>query len=394
MRLRLIILLIASTGALKAQEQVRDSLMRTISKKEVDVNFLYSYYQQDGDHSAVTGGTGTQELSDHATKLILNIPLDTSSSLNVKLHVNYYASASTDRINYVMSSASSKDLHAETEFTYVKTNSTKKRTWGVIVGGGIESDYYSGSLGFKWAKSSKDENRELSIQAIAYLDVWRLIFPIELRETAYKYVSTDKRYTGSLSFTYSQVFTKRLTASFTTDFIYHNGLLSTPFHRVYFEGNDTARIEKLPGNRFRLPVGFHLNYFIRQILVTRFNYRFYYDNFGIIASTIGIELPFRIRNVISIAPFYRFHAQTAADYFAEYGKHPPDELFYTSDFDLSSFTSHKVGLALSYLPLSGITKIYPDRRLRLSMLGVRYANYFRSDGLHAFIISFHLGLKI
>lgn len=383
--------------SLTAQEMlVSDSAQAEQQKqnKQVDVNFLFSYYDQEGNHSAVTGGVGTEELKDYASKIILNVPLDSAQDLSVSVHVNYYSSASTDRINENMSSASSKDIHSQVDIAYSKRNSQKERSVGLIAGGSVESDYISGSIGFKWVKTPKDNNSEFALQAMAHFDAWQLIFPDELRATAYKDVTTDKRRSFSLSMTYSRAITKRLQASLTTDFAYQNGLLSTPFHRVYFKGSDVARVEKLPASRVKFPIGMRINYFLGEYLVTRLQYRFYYDNFGIIASTFNIELPFMIQSVFSISPFYRFHVQTAADYFKEYGLHEPGDLYYTSDFDLSSFTDHKVGLGLGYSPQAGKHQLKQAKKLLFNHLGIRYANYFRSDGLRAFVVSVHLQLKI
>lgn len=397
MRLQLNILALCISFSLPAQEiSISDSVQPAGQepKKKIDVNFLFSYYNQDGNHSAVTGGIGTERLQDYASKIILNVPLDSSQDLSVNVHVNYYSSASTDRINENMSSASSKDAHSQIDLAYTKRNFQKSRSTSLLAGGSVESDYISGSMGFRWVKTSEDNNREFALLAMSYFDAWQLIFPDELRATAYKDVTTDKRRTISASMTCSQVITKRLQAALTTDFVYQNGLLSTPFHRVYFKGADLPRIEKLPASRVKFPCGVRVNYALADFLTTRFYYRFYYDNFGIIGNTFNVELPFTIQSVFSISPFYRFHVQSASDYFREYAQHEPDALYYTSDFDLSSFADHKVGVALGYSPQSRIAQLKQEKKLQFNYLGIRYANYFRSDGLNAFTVSFHLGIKI
>ena len=39
--------------------------------KPIEIDFLLNYYEQDGDNSAVTGGRGTEELSNIGTKIII-----------------------------------------------------------------------------------------------------------------------------------------------------------------------------------------------------------------------------------------------------------------------------------------------------------------------------------
>ncbi len=363
-------------------------------RKAVDVDFMFNYYNQDGDHSAVTGGRGTEKLEDYASKIIVNVPLPANSEVKFNIHVNYYTSASTDRIDENRSSASRKDIHAQIEQEYTRFHPQKKRTLGFLAGGAIESDYLSGFVGGKWAKQSKDANREFEIKAVAFFDALQLIFPDELRDSAYLDAATNKRRTFSCLFTYSQVFTKKMMAAVSSDFIYQNGLLSTPFHRVYFKGSPKARIEKLPLHRVKFPLAIRVNYFPAKWLVTRFYYRFYYDNFGIIANTFSIELPFKIKSVFSISPFYRLYHQTAAEYFREYGEHEPDALYYSSDYDLSEFLNHKIGIELVYSPRPRMAKPEGEKKLKLGNAGLRYANYFRSDGLRSFLVSFQLGIKI
>ena len=66
--------------------------------KETEVNFLYSYYEQDGDHSPVLGGTGTEYLTDQVGKIIVNIPVK-ENTISFSAGIDHYTSASTDNIN-------------------------------------------------------------------------------------------------------------------------------------------------------------------------------------------------------------------------------------------------------------------------------------------------------
>lgn len=95
-----------------------------------------------------------------------------------------------------------------------------------------------------------------------------------------------------------------------------------------------------------------------------------------------------------VYPLYRFYTQSAAKYFAEFGVHKLDENyqpvdeFYTSDYDLSEFTSNKFGGGIRISPVYGLKK-WDIRNIDLLFKSVefRYANYFRSDGLKSFFIS-------
>ena len=177
--------------------------------------------------------------------------------------------------------------------------------------------------------------------------------------------------------------------------IYQWGLLSTPFHRVYFEDREEADLERLPARRFRIPIFGRLNYYATDYLVLRTFYRFYFDNFGIQSHTINVETPFKFTNFISLYPYYRFHQQQASKYFAPYKAHIQTKDYYTSDNDLSSFSAHMIGGGFKISPPLGIkpagNRFSTHRPLIFRELEVRYGRYWRSNGLRASIISFNVG---
>jgi hypothetical protein len=410
MRLQLtqtILLFLLFTQALFSQEsdagQREDPSLNEnssyVDKKStpVDVDFLFHYYEQDGDHSAVTGGMGTEELKDIATKFIVNIPLDSTSQLSVSAGMNYYSSASTDNIDQNVSSASADDYRGQFSIDYTRRNSARRYYYGFAAGGSSESDYISVSIGGKWGKESRNGNRGVDLFGRVFFDKWMIILPDELRRLNQDHIETDNRRSYYLSLTYFQILTKRLQTSITSEFVYQRGLLSTPFHRAFFEGSIIPKVEKLPNKRFKFPIGVRFHYFWGDKIVLRLFYRYYYDSFGIYANTISLETPLKIGNFFTLYPFYRFHSQKHSKYFREFGLHQLGQDYYSSDFDLSSFDSHKVGLGLRYTPLYSITSLrmpFSRKALNLKSFDVRYANYQREDGLKTFLISTHLAFTL
>lgn len=174
------------------------------------------------------------------------------------------------------------------------------------------------------------------------------------------------------------------------------GLLSTPFHRVYFQEQAAAKVEKLPDNRLKLPVGLRLNYYVADFLAARLYYRYYWDSWGIQAQTASLELPIKINRFFSVYPFYRYHTQTAADYFLPYKEHSLNDEFYTSDYDLAGLDSHTYGMGVRYAPVNGLARIkFPMGKKRDVLLlrgfDLRYAHYERTPSLKANVVS--LGLN-
>ncbi|WP_304157281.1 DUF3570 domain-containing protein, partial [Mesonia mobilis] len=171
------------------------------------------------------------------------------------------------------------------------------------------------------------------------------------------------------------------------------GLLSTPFQRVYFADVEDSFIENfqladanelLPDTRFKLALGGRLNYYLNETFVFRTYYRFYNDDWGITSHTAKIEIPTKISSKFTIIPSYRFYSQSAADYFAPYEQHLSTDQFYTSDYDLSKFTANQYGLGVTYTDIFTGFHLW---KLALKSIDLNYHYYERNTGLNANIIS-------
>ncbi|UAY51478.1 DUF3570 domain-containing protein [Ferruginibacter albus] len=362
-----------------------------------EINFVHSYYNQDGDHSAVTGGIGTQELKDYANSIELTLikydKYNRKNNLDIDLGVDYYTSASSDKIDpYTISSASGHDLHVYPSAVYTIDDEAKRKKIKYELSLSAESDYLSIGFGGGFAKTSKDKSREFEAKAKIYLDHVKMILPIELRDSTtgglpnYNFhdYRWSRRNTFSTSFTLSQIINQRLQVLFLLDPTYQHGFLSLPFHRIYFKDGAEA-IEKLPNERYKLPIGVRANYFLGDKFIIRSYYRFYIDDWGLKAHTADIETVIQFSPFFSISPFYRYYTQTAINWFAPYAQHFENEQYYSSTYDLSAFHSHFFGSGVRIAPPNGLFK-----NRHLNMLEVRYGHYLRSDDFHSDVISLNL----
>ena len=373
------------------------------ARGETTVDILSSYYQQNGDHGAVEGGIGTQRLTDVAPTVILNLPLDSVARLTANIGFDYYASASTDRIDQVMSSPSSHDVRYHADFGYQR-NLSKATIVGLSGGASKEYDYQSFNVAGSWAHASADGNRELSVAGQAFFDRATLILPVELRTGTGRSQAQgsgfDTRQSYNLNIVYSQVLSKRLQVAVSTELVAQRGLLSTPFHRVYFRetgGYGSAKTELLPRVRNKYPVGLRLTYYATDLLQLRGFYRFYNDNFGIRAHTLELEVPVKVTPFFTLYPFYRYHTQTGSTYFAPYLDHSVADAYYTSDYDLAAFSAQKLGLGLRYSPLYGIGRFktpFGSGITKFKALDLRYGYYRQSTGLTANIVSVDLSFTM
>src|SRR5688572_12723990 len=97
-----------------------DSTYRKRRLSSTDVQIFMSYYTQDNDHSAVTGGQGTEDLQVYATRLSVD-HRDSSNVFHFDAGLDVISSASTDNIDFVKSSASKVDAR-----THVNTGYNRK----------------------------------------------------------------------------------------------------------------------------------------------------------------------------------------------------------------------------------------------------------------------------
>lgn len=372
--------------------QPDSSAYQTRKLKIEEVNFVSSYYQQDGNNSAVTGGIGTEKLTDFATTLDVKLSRYDSKyrkrSLTAEVGIDVYSSASSDKIDpNTISSASSGDVRVYPSLTYAITDDKKGST--VSFNGSISSeyDYFSAGAGMGWSKLSKDRNREFSARAQVFLDTWTVILPVELRSGNSLSGSLLPRNSYSGSFTISQVITTRLQLIALLDVAYQTGQLATLFHRTYFT-DGSHEVENLPDSRVKIPIGLRANYFLGDRFIIRSFYRYYIDNWGLKAHTLEVETPIKITPFFSVSPFYRYYKQSAVKYFAPYQQHSLSESFYTSDYDLSDLNSTMFGMGIRYAPPGGVLG-----QSKFNAVEVRYGHYNRSTALTSDIATLLLKFK-
>jgi hypothetical protein len=358
-----------------------------------EINLVSSYYGQTGDHAAVTGGLGTQKLTDIANvfdiKLVRYDRKLRKHAFDVEVGIDHYTSASSDRVDLkANSSASYADTRIYPAVTWSMENEQKGKTISAGISSSTEYDYQSFGANIGFAKKTKNRNGEFSARLQAYFDQVHLIAPEELRNTGTaKDKGSENRTTIAASLSWSQVINKNLQVALLADIVQQQGFLSLPFYRVYF-ADGSVHQEKLPGSRFKLPVGFRANYFLGDRFIIRTYYRFYKDDWGISSHTVNLEVPVKITPFFSISPFYRFYNQSAAKYFAPYEQHTAAAEYYTSNYDLSKFNSNFVGAGVRLAPPKGVFGMR-----HFNMIELRYGHYTKNIAMNANIVSLNIRLR-
>jgi len=367
-----------------------------------EANLVSNYYSQTGNHSAITGGIGTQQLSDYSNIIELKYIKwglkDRKTTLNFDLGLDHHTAASSA---YVSKSAASQT--GGTRFypsaDWQVENNEKRTTLGLGAALSFEYTYQSYSVNAIYSKHSIDKNSEFSAKANIFLDAVKMVYPSELRLITSAVTSASSgggsspnipsklRSTLATSFTFSHVINKNMQVAFIGDVVAQAGYLGLPFHRVYFS-NKTVGVEKLPDTRFKLPLGVRFNYFAGDKIIFRTYYRYYVDSWGISAHTASIETAVKITPFFSVSPFYRYYTQTTSDYFApKYGR-PVNDTYFTSNYDYSAFNSSYEGINFRFTFLKGLFGIDS-----LNMIELRYGHYGQTTGLTANNFSLNLRFK-
>jgi hypothetical protein len=386
--------------------------------KVEEVNLVSSYYNQDGNHSAVTGGIGTEKVTDFSNGLDLKFSWygqpKHKNTLLFGLGVDHHTSASAA---YVSTSGASKvgGSRIYPSFDWTIENEIKGSSFGI-------GSYYSGEYNYKslgadlhFSQKTNDKSGEFGIKLQAYLDHVTLIYPSEFipqptvsvssgptyittasgnrvlsgsgGQSSSPSIPTSPRNTYTASMSYSQMINSRLQVMFLADLVSQNGYLGLPFHRVYFT-NKKDSIEKLPSSRFKLPLGFRANYFLGDNIIFRSYYRYYMDNWGSHSNTANLEVVFKITPFLSISPFYRYYDQTASKYFAPYQAHNLSDQYYTSNYEYAKFNSQFFGAGFRVAPPNGVLGWQG-----LHDVEIRYGHYSQNTNLVSDVISIALGFK-
>jgi len=388
-----------------AQDKTDSSKYKNHQLTFEEANIVSSYYHQDGNNSAVTGGIGTEKLTDISNSFEVKFyRYDTQlrkHSWDFELGIDHYTSASSDMIDLkANSSASHADTRIYPSVNWTRENEKKGTTIGAGVSYSHEFDYTSYSANLNFAAKTKNRNGEFSARFQGFFDQVKLVLPTELVSSiagtssassssshhGVKYPSSARN-TFDLALSYTQVVNKRLQLAFLSDLVAQNGYLSLPFHRVYFTDGSVHQ-EALPSSRFKLPLGVRANYFLGDKFILRAYYRFYTDNWGLTAHTASLEMPVKITPFVSLSPFYRYYTQTAVTYFAAYQAHTAADNYYTSNYDLSAFNSHFFGAGIRLTPPNGVFGLE-----HLNMLELRYGHYSKNIGMQSNIISLNLKFK-
>jgi hypothetical protein len=165
---------------------------------------------------------------------------------------------------------------------------------------------------------------------------WDDIEPVNMTETF-------KKGSDSFSLGWTQVLGPRdlLDVSFSLTRL--SGYLTDPYKLVTV---GTASLPEVrPDFRNRKTAILKLGHYFESRGALKTTYRYYWDDWDIVAHTLGLELDQRVGTKVIVSPQLRLYRQSSASFFAF--EFPAPQPAMSSDYRLSSFWSWLVGLGFS-----------------------------------------------
>jgi len=149
----------------------------------------------------------------------------------------------------------------------------------------------------------------------------------------------------------SQILTKSLVMALTLETITDEGYLNNPYRSVrYRSGPDSYSFQQeiYPKTRTSQAIAVRGNYFLPQRAAIHAGVRYFDDTWDIEATTyeVGYTMPFGEEWIVEAT--YRFHDQTAAEFYSDLFPFIDAQSYLARDKELSTFTSTTLGLGASY----------------------------------------------
>jgi hypothetical protein len=151
----------------------------------------------------------------------------------------------------------------------------------------------------------------------------------------------------------TQILTPKLMMGLNWELVSDEGFLNNPYRSVRYLDSGSAsgfsfQPEVYPGTRTSNALSLNGRYFLPYRAAIGGQYRWFTDTWGIDAHTVklGYTHPIGARWVLDLT--YRWYDQSAADFYADLFPRRDAQNFLARDKELSTFTSHMVGVGVSY----------------------------------------------
>ena len=241
----------------------------------------------------------------------------------------------------------------------------------------LEENFRSWHGGLATSRGFADDNTVVSASVLDVFD-WFDVFDI----TGHRHGRTNRSSTtGSLALT--QVLTPTTVVNVNYGLTLQNGELGNTWNSVPMTTGVRGG-EILPQERTRHAVVGRASQFLPWNGALRLYYRFYADDWGVVAHSIEGQLMQRLSPMFYVGALYRFHTQRGVDFFTTLA--PSEPILRTADSDLAPLDSHTIGGKLvSDIPIRG--------GVRALHFELGYERYFRTNDLQMNILTCATGYR-
>ncbi len=278
------------------------------------------------------------------------VTIDGPSVLVLKKFEEKYAVSASYYIDMV-SSASIDVVTTASEYTEERTQygmGLQYLRGKVIYSAGFsnstENDYESNTASLS---ISQDMFGDLTSVSLTYSRGWDKVFRRN------DDVFSDRVDRNVYGIDITQVATKDLLLGLSWETVAEEGFLNNPYRSVRYvnpedPGSYLYEAERYPRTRTSNAIAVRGRYYLPYRAALQGEYRFYTDTWGILGHTgqVSYTQPWGDKWIFDA--HYRYYTQQAADFYSDLFARPNFQNFLARDKELSTLTSHTIGVAASY----------------------------------------------
>ena len=376
----LFVVLAVAGGHARADEPLATDAIfgapRPYSIESVRSRFTHFSQNGRGFQSQADGPPGSEELTVEQPQLEIVAHQGASITHRLWVPLDVITAASPDALDAV--STASRTNEAGT-IDIASTWQATRATAATLHGGfHLEEPYRGWDLGAAFAHSFADDNAVVSASINVFydwLDTFDLIGTRLIRAG---------RSTTNANLGITQLLSSTTVAHLDYGVTLQSGELGNTWNAVPLSTGTLAQ-EKLPTFRQRHAFVGRLAQWLPWRGALHLYYRFYVDDWGMLAHSAEAQLYQRIGNLVWVRASYRVHQQSGVSFFATSAS--PTAALRSADSDLAPFVAQTFGGAVGVdLPMIP--------RLRLVSVDVGYERYVRTNDLHVDIITIGVGFRL
>jgi len=151
----------------------------------------------------------------------------------------------------------------------------------------------------------------------------------------------------------SQVVTPNMVVNLSYASITEDGYLHNPYRSARYLDASAPKgyayeAEVSPGTRTSSATALRGMYYLPYRASVQAEYRYYTDTWNVDAWYVGLGYVQPLQNGFTVEFRYRYYSQNAADFYSDLYSGPDSQNFLSRDKELSTFTSHSIGVGVNY----------------------------------------------